>query len=24
VFKFLMHIGLIPNNICERCANYKF
>ena len=24
VFKFLMYIGWIPNNICEKCANYKF
>ena len=24
VFKLLMNIGLIPNNVCEKCSNYKF
>ncbi|MEC7837772.1 MAG: DUF4395 domain-containing protein [Chloroflexota bacterium] len=24
VFKFLMNIGLIPDNVCEKCANYQF
>ena len=24
VFKFLMFVGLIPSNTCEKCANYKF
>ena len=23
-FKFLMNIGLIPDNVCEKCANYQF
>ena len=24
VFKLLMNIGLIPNDVCEKCSNYKF
>ena len=24
VFKLLMNIGLIPNDVCEKCANYQF
>ena len=24
VFKLLMNIGLIPNNVCEKCSNYQF
>tara|TARA_B100001996_G_C18625577_1_gene579609 strand:- start:182 stop:685 length:504 start_codon:yes stop_codon:yes gene_type:complete len=23
-FKMLMNIGLIPENVCEKCANYQF
>ena len=23
-FKLLMNIGLIPNDVCEKCSNYKF
>ena len=23
-FKILMNIGLIPENVCEKCANYQF
>ncbi len=24
VFKLLMNIGLIPNDVCEKCSNYQF
>ena len=24
VFKLLMNTGLIPNDVCEKCSNYKF
>ena len=24
VFKLLMNIGLIPNDVCEKCSNYHF
>ena len=24
VFKLLINIGLIPNNVCDKCSNYKY